>query len=842
MLTLTVKSIRANVARFVLTSVAVVLGVAFMAGTLVLTDTIERSYDDLATHAYESTDAVVRSARHVTSPDDGRAVRGTVPASLLDAVRAVDGVKVAEPQLLGIAAVVARDGRLLDANPNRAVPVALGWQSDPGLNPLELVAGHEPRHPNEVVIDRMSQRRGGFAVGDVVRVVGASGSHEYELVGVATYGGADSAAGAQVVAFAPQTAAAVFGTPGRYSAIQVVAAPGWSQEEVVANIAAVLGDGVEVVTGATAAEEARAAAGGALMFVDVFLLVFAVVALVVGAFVIYNTFSITVAQRTRETALLRAIGAKRRQVMRSVRLEALFVGVFASAVGVVAGIGAARGLRAVLGAFGLDLPATDSVVRARTIVVSTVTGVIVTLGAAHFPARRAAKVAPIEALRAGAVDTSPGSRRRAVVGSLTVVAGALLIARGLAGAGAGPVGSGALAVFVGVATLGPAIARPFTRAIGAPLPPLRGITGALARENAARNPRRTSATASALMIGVGLVTLITVFAASARASISTSIDTAWRGDYIVDTQFGMGGLAPDVARQIDELPETGAVTPVRYLSAEVGGSAEEISAFDVRTVDRNMHLDVRSGTAVLGADEIAVQRREAADHDIHVGDTLPVFFPETGTRDMRVAAIYATDVPFGPYAISLAAYDAHVASRVDKFVMVSRAPGASMAETRRAVERVLDAHPNATLRTKEEFKGAFAAEIAKSLNMVYVLLAMALVIAFFGIANALALSVLERTPEIGLLRAVGTSRAQVRATVRWEAVLVALLGTALGTVIGLGFGWALVQALRDEGFRLAVPAGRLALVTGVAAVAAVVAAALPARRAARLEVLRAIGP
>ncbi len=842
MFSLTINSILAKKVRFVLTGVAVLLGVAFMAGTLVLTDTIKQSYDDVVGNVYKSTDAVVRSNRHLDGGDGEQ--RGTVPASLLAKVRAVKGVQTAEAQQLGVAIVVAHDGSLLDANPNRAIPVALAWQANPELNPMEIVSGHAPRAPDEIVIDRMSMRKGHFRIGEEVHVVSQNGAHAYRLAGVATYGGSESAVGAQVVAFAPQTAARVLGTPGRYTAIQVVAAPGVSQRAVVSNLRAALHDpATEVITGATAINEARDASGAGLQFINMFLMSFALVALVVGSFVIYNTFSITVAQRTKENALLRAIGAKRKQVTRSVMLEALLTGVFASAVGVVAGIAAAQGLRLVLEAFGLELPAAETVVRSNTIVISMVTGIVVTVVAAYLPARRAAKVAPIEALRDVTVERTRTSKTRAVLGTLVTLAGAAAIGSGLSGGAAGSVGLGAFAVFLGIAILGPVIARPFARFAGSPLPKLRGAAGTLARENATRNPKRTAATASALMIGLALVAFITTFAASGRASIATSIDKAMKSEWIVDTQYGMGGLSPKVAAAIDALPETASVTGLRFVDVKVGGAVKNIAAFDPAQVERNVELDVRSGDPRrLGLHDVAVQVDEAKKRHVRVGDTVRMFFPETGMQSLKVVAIYGTKDPIGSYAISIAAFDANVSTHADNVVLVANAPGVTMDAARHAIDRVIEAYPTATLRTRDEFKGSVADQINQILNLVYVLLAMALVIALFGIANTLALSVYERTREFGLLRAVGMSRAQVRSTVRWESVLIALLGTTLGTAIGLGFAWALVRALTDAGFNtLAIPVGQLSVIVVLAAAAAVVAAAWPARRAARLDVLQAIG-
>jgi putative ABC transport system permease protein len=843
MLSLTVKSIRANKARFVLTSVAVVLGVAFMAGTLVLTDTIKKSYNDVAGNVYKHTDAVVRSASHLQGNNDKTDVRATVDARVLGQVRAVKGVQAAEAQQVGIAVVVGKNGKLLDSNPERGVPIALAWQNTPALNPMQLTAGHAPRAPADVVVDQRSFDKGGFHLGETVGVVSPTGAHKYHLVGVVSYGGTGSPAGTQVVAFSAETASAVLGTPGRYSAVQVVAKPGVSQTQLVANIRAAVHDrGVEAITGAKATQETRDATGSALQFVDMFLLTFAIVALVVGSFVIYNTFSITVAQRTKETALLRAIGAKRKQVVRSVKIEAVLIGGFGSAIGVVAGLGLTQGLRWVLNAFGTDLPNTGIVVKQSAIVVSMITGVVVTFVAAWLPARKAAKVAPIEALRDVAVEPRTSSKRRVVFGLVTVAGGVYSIAHGLAGAGAAPVGLGAFAVFAGVAALGPVMARGFARFAGAPLPKVRGMAGTLARENAARNPRRTASTASALMIGVGLVTLITVFAASAKASVSTSVDKAMKSEYIVTTEFGMGGLSPSVGQKLAALPEIKSVTPVRFLTAKVGASAKDVSAFDPSHIDDTLRLDEKSGSAhTLGLHDVAVQQQEAQAKHLKVGDTVTMQFVETGAQRFRVVGVYGTKEPFGQYSISIAAADANFSTHTDNILLIKDAPGVSTAAARHAMERVVASYPTAKLMTEAQFKGSVANMIDKLLDLVYVLLAMALVIAFFGIANTLALSVYERTREFGLLRAVGMHRAQVRSTVRWESVLIALLGTTLGAAIGVGFSWALVKASEKQGIRqLNIPVSQLVAIALFAAAAAVIAATLPARRAAKLDVLAAI--
>ena len=844
MFSLALKSVRANTTRFFLTGIAVILGVAFMAGTLVLTGTIRKSYDDVTTNVYKTTDAVVRSNRDVKSMQGGTDQRGTVNASVLQAVRSVKGVQAAEGQVSGVAMVVAHDGKLLDANRNRAVPIALGWVDTPALNPMHVVSGNAPRAPADVVIDRASFEHGGYRLGETVRVVTQAGSQPYRLTGVVTYGGANSGTGgAEVVGFSASTAGRVLGTDGRYSMVTVTAAPGVSQQQLAANIRSAVHDGnVEVLTGTAAANDARQASGTSLQFINMFLMVFAIVALVVGSFVIYNTFSITLAQRSKDTALLRAIGANRKQVRRAVVFEAAFIGVVASAIGVVAGIGIAEALRFVLEAFGLELPAAATVIEPSAVIISMVTGVVVTITAAYIPGRRAAKVAPIEALRDVAVEPTQTSKRRVVIGTLATALGAYGIAQGLSGAGAGAVGLGALGVFLGVAMLGPVIARPFARIIGAPLPRLRGMAGTLARENATRNPRRTSATASALMIGVGLVALITVFAASAKTSMANGLDKAMKADWIVETQYNMGGLSPSVAPRIDALPETGSVTAMRFANATVSGSVVDVTAVDPASAQKTIQFDVQSGSMThLGRNDVAVQADEAKKRHVKVGDVVTLNFAETGAQQMRVAALYGTKQPLGPYSMSIDTLDANMSTHADNVLLVSSAAGVSTAQVRHAITQTLHDYPTATLLTKNEFKGEMANRINQILNLVYVLLAMALVIALFGIANTLALSVHERTREIGLLRAVGMGRRQVRSSVRWESVLIALLGTVLGTAIGLGFGWALVQASAGQGIhQFVAPVTQLAAIAIFAAGAAVVAAALPARRASRLDVLDAI--
>jgi putative ABC transport system permease protein len=842
-LRLALQTIRARKARFALTAIAVVLGVAFMAGTLVLTDTVRRAYDGLASTEFAATDIVVQSRAGITAGELGTQ-RGTVPASVVDAVRGTPGIVGADGIVDGVARLVGRDGALVDANSEQAPPVGMAWPSTAALNPLRLVSGHAPTIADEVVIDRASARDGGVVPGDRVHVVTPSGSAGYTVAGIATYGSDDDAGGAGVVAFTPATAMHVLGDPGRVDSVRAVGADGLSQAELAHRVRSALpsDSGLEVLTGRAAVDQARDQRHRDMAFMSTFLMVFAVVALVVGGFVIFNAFSITVAQRARETAMLRAIGSTRRQVLRMIVVEAVVLGVVASAVGAALGIGLAEGLAALLTSFGVELPGGSTVVSTGAVAISMAVGVTVTVVAAYLPARRASRVAPIAALRDLAVDTSAASRRRAVIGAAISVVGAVLVVAGARGGTAAPVGFGAALVFVGAVVLGPVVGAGFVRWVGAPIAGFRGITGTVARDNASRNPKRTAATASALMIGVALVVLMSVFAASARSSIDANIDSHLKSDWVIAPLQQADGLSLAVARAVDALPETASVTSFRIAAATIDGRVVQITGIDPTDVQQHLDVETKAGAvSALGMHELGVLASTADERHWHVGDTVTVDFAETGRQRFTVTLIYGLQNPLGSYTISQQAFAANVAHQHDEAVFALNAPGVSEASARTAIGRALAPTPTARLHTPAEFEADIAGRIDKMLNLIYVLLFLAVVISLFGIANTLALSVVERRRELGLLRAVGMQQAQVRSGVRWEAILLALFGTAVGTGLGLLFGWALVSTLGDQGIdRLAVPGLRLVVIAVTATGAAVVAAALPARRAARMDVLDAI--
>jgi putative ABC transport system permease protein len=851
MLWTTLQGLLAHRFRLFATALAVTLGVAFMAGTFILTDTVNRTFTGLFGDVYAGTDAVVRGTEQFQDPQGMGAQRARVDESLMETVRAVDGVEAAQGQVIGYARIVTEDGQAL-GNPATGAPtLGYSWGEIGELNPFQVATGRAPQGPDEVVIDARSAREAGLAVGDLTTVLVQGPPRQMRIVGTVTFGEADSPGGATVVAFREDVAQQLVAEPGRYDEISVVAAPGVSQEELAQRIAAVLPEGAEAVTGAAVTKENQDLIGEAMSFFSTFMLVFAVVALLVGAFMIFNTFSITVAQRTREIGLLRALGASRRQVLGSVLVEALAVGVLASGLGIAAGLAVATGLQTLLDVLGFGLPEGGLVFAGRTVMVSMAAGIGITLAAALSPARKAAEVAPIAAMQSHVIGSvGYGSPERIAVGVAVLGAGAALLFTGLFAGIGNPfalVGSGALLLFLGVSVLGRTIALPLSRLIGAPLPRLRGITGDLARENAMRNPKRTAASASALMIGVGLVGFITIFVASSKASIDDIIDRSFAGDLVVTSGASAnGGVDPGLTARLNDLPEVTAATGIRTGAAQVDGDAVPIIAVDPVTAFSIVDVQPLEGSpSSLDADGIAVHVDTAAAKGLELGDTVPVLFRDSGPQQLEVGMIYGEARAFSPedtnWLLGQAAYDANFASRLDFQVFVKKAADASPGAARAAVEQTAAAYPGVQILDQQEYAEVVTAPFDQVLALVYALLGLAVLIALLGIGNTLALSIVERTRELGLLRAVGMTRGQLRSAIRWESAIIAVQGTLLGLLIGVFLGWALVRALADEGIEVfAVPVTTLAVVVLLSGLAGMAAAVLPGRRAARLDVLRAV--
>lgn len=841
------QGVLAHKLRLLTTGLAVALGVAFMAGTLVLTDTVRATFDSLFADVYKGTDAVVRAKAAFDGPQNTGQQRPRVDAALLPTVRGVDGVRVAEGSIWGYARLVGSDGEAL-GNPAMGAPtLGVNWTDTPQLNSLRLADGAPPRADNQVVIDKKSSQDGKLAVGETTTVLVQAGPQHVRITGIARFGSADSPGGASIVAFTLPAAQRLMAEPGKFDAISVVAADGVSQQQLVQRLSPVLPTGVEAVTGATVTAENQTQVRKSMSFFNTFLLVFAVVALLVGGFMIFNTFSITVAQRTRENGLLRALGASRRQVLAAVLVEALAVGLVASLIGLAAGVAVAAGLKGLLAAVGFDIPAGGIVFTAGTALVAIGVGVGITVLAAFSPARKAAKVPPVAAMQeAAAGSTGYGSKERVFVGAGLLAVGVAALFVGLFTDVTNRVlivGLGVLLVFFAVSVLGRTVSLPLSRLIGAPLPRLRGITGDLARENAMRNPKRTAASASALMIGVGLVAFFTIFVTSSKASVNATVDRSFTGDFVVDSGGGMlGGVDPALATRVAALPQVAAATGLRLGAANIDGKVTQIAAVDPKTAFQVMDVRPLQGSSQdLSRDAIAVHKDTARDKNLTIGSTVPVVFKDTGPQQLRVALIYGEKQPAGSYFLGYDAYNANFTSRLDNMVFIKKAADVSTPDALAAVKTVTRDYPGAKVLDQTGLKNEIAKPMNQMLALVYVLLALAILIALLGIANTLALSIFERTRELGVLRAVGMTRSQLRSSIRWESVIIALQGTLLGLLIGIFFGWALVTAMKDQGIDVfRVPITSLVVIVVLAALAGILAAVLPSRRAAKLDILRAI--
>ena len=831
MWTLLRASMRGRLGRLGSIGLAVGLGVAFLTGTLALGDTARANFDDLFTQAYGRTDVVVRSA--TTLDTDVEAAQGLVPVALAEQLRALDGVRTVEPQIEGFGQLTGADGEKLGG---QGPPTLAGsWVEDTELSPWKVVEGRAPEGPDEVVINRGAAEDGGLGVGDVTTVATPE-PVTVTVVGIATFGGADGLGPTTWTAFTFAGAERhVTGRPGQASSLLVAGKDGVDAAALRAEIAARLPAGVEAITGGELVADANETLDEDFLgFLRGLLTAFAAVALLVATFSIHNTFAIVVAQRTRETALLRAVGASRRQVLGSVLAEGALVGVAASAAGVVAGVGFAGLLKGLFDAFGFALPA-GGLTLGRALLVAPAVGVVVTLLAGLTPALRASRVAPLEAMRASATDGGRASRARLAVGAVLVAGGI-----GLAVAGAGShslalAGLGAVALTTGTVVLGPGAVPPVAAALGGVLGRLRGVTGALAARNAVRSPRRTAGTASALLVGVGVVTVFTVVAGSLRASIDDRVAEVVSADLLISASgFGGGGLSPGLADALDGVPEVDGAVGVATGPVSIEGRTSQASVADPADLAGHLTVDVGDGFAV--SDTVADDRGWA------VGDTVAVTFPDGATETLTIGAVYETADPIvNGYLVPRQVWDRHAVQTVDNQVLIRLADGVSVEDGRGAVEAVAAPFAPPDVQTRAEFVEDVTANVNAMLGLVYAMLALAIVIALMGIANTLSLSIHERVRELGLLRTVGQTRRQLRSMVRWESVVIAVLGTAGGVALGLFLGWALIGAASGSGtVRFAAPVGLLVPVAVVGALAGVLAAIRPARRAARLPVLEAV--
>ncbi|MBO2465636.1 ABC transporter permease [Actinomadura sp. LCR2-06] len=823
----TLRNLAAHKIRLVLTAVAVILGVAFVAGTLIFTDSMNKQFDDLFSRVGKNIAVDVR-AKKVVGGDDGQSAQ-PVPASVLKALRGVDGVKDPQGNVNGYAAVVGRDGKIVGAGGQGPPQIGSNWNTD---GSFDLKAGRAPRGPGEVIIDAGTAKKGRFSVGDTVGVVSSGAPQRMRIVGLIDTG---NLMGASVTAFDTPTAQRLMLKPGYFSDIEM-GSTGPSETQLRDRVAKVLPNGVEAVTGTKMRDENKSDVAQIMGFFRTFLLVFALISIFVGAFIIFNTFSMLVAQRTRELALLRAIGAARPQVTRAVIGEAVAVGFVGSTLGLAAGAGLAALLQAQMG----DAGSGGLTFTATPVIWSYVVGIVVTVVSAYFPARRAAKVPPVAAMRDDVALPQRTLRIRVALGSLLTLAGAGLIAAGLAGNGgnpAVPVGAGAFAVFIGVAMLAPVISVPVVKVLGWPFARLMGAPGRLARQNALRNPRRTAATAAALMIGLALITTVNVLGATMRASVDEQVNSQFGADYLV--QATGGDITADAAQRLKTVPGVESVSPTYEGTAKIAGQRGTYMSGDVAVIAKAARLKLVSGGTSIGADGLMVNESTAKDKGWHVGSTVPALFPDGRTEQLRVAGIFAKSDLIGSRIVAQQVYLRHTVRPSMDAVLVNAVK--ADAPTRKAIESALHAYPNLKVADQSSLKKDARKQVDGFVTFLSILLAMSVIIAAVGVVNTLALSVIERTREIGLLRAIGISRRQLRRMIRVESIVIAVFGAVLGMGIGVAFGAALQNALKSQGLSvLAVPYGTLGVYLVVAAVIGVLAALWPAWRAGRMDVLKAI--
>ena len=844
MLKLSLRGLFAHKLRFLTTTFAVVLGVAFVVGALVVTDTLRSSVGQLFTSINDGIDVSVRAETNLGGGGGAPSSRGRVPESLVEVVAGVDGVASAEGVIGGYAQMLDEDGE--PTTTTGAPFLGVSWGDNDDLYPVTLDDGRKPEGPDEVALDRDTSEEFGLDVGDRSTVLLLEGPREVEVVGVFTFGETNSLLGARLTAFDADVAPEAFGAPGEFDTIDIGAADGVDAEELSSRIQDQLPEGFEAITGQAVVDEGEDQVDS---FINVFrtaLLAFAGVALFVSAFYINNTFSIVLSQRTRELALLRAVGASQRQVTASVLIEALLVGVLASAVGIGAGLLIAVVLQGILAQGGFELPDQALALTGQTVVAALIVGIGVTTASAVAPARRAGQIPPAAAIVQGLQAQGPG-RRRWAVGSGLVALGLLLGVLGLfvfdrAILIFASLAVSAVSVFLGVAMLSPLVVAPVVGAIGRPFAALFRTPGRLARANAIRTPHRTAKTAAALMVGLALVTMVSVVGASLKESFASSVEDAVTADYVISTA-DFTGISPTVVTALDAEPQIDQVSAVRFDRFIFEGAEKDLVAVDPATAFDLVDVDVQEGDAEnLRPGTIFIHEDPAEDLGLGVGDTVTVEFATGGPREVEIAGIHADSTYAGNYLVDLETFaEGYPANNVDQIVFASVGEGTDPAEARPAIEAALEPFPQVTLEDRAEFNESQQSQVDQLLVAINALLGLALVIALLGIANTLALSVIERVREIGVLRAVGMTRRQTRVMVTIESVVVAAFGAFLGIVVGLLFGLAAAAAMPESVITtITVPFGTLVSVAVIAMICGVLAGLLPARRAARLDVLDAI--
>jgi putative ABC transport system permease protein len=848
MLRLTWRNLLARKVRLLMSALAIVLGIGFLAGVMTFSTGLNKTFDNILEGS--TSDAMVRPAGDLQAANAGVSTDQFVTPADVDELRALPEVKEAEGSVDGIGSfLLGKDDKLVGGQgaPTLAFNYAPG-ENMAGDQILELNQGRWPEEPGEVTLDTSSAERGSYDVGDTVTLIVPAGKEPertFTLVGTADFNGGGTA-GATLVLLDTKEAQEIF-LDGKdaFTSVSLTAADGVSHKQLADAAQAVVPDGFTAVTGEKVVKESQDQIGQFLDVISYFLVAFAVIAIVVGAFIIFNTFSILVSQRVRESALLRALGASKRQVTRSVLVEAFLMAVFGASLGLLLGLGLSRLLAGLFRSFGLDIASEVLTLTTGTVVSGYVVGIVVTMVAAFVPARRAAKVPPVAAMRDDLVVQEKGMTRRLVLGTIAMVVGTALVAYGLAGAPGTDaiwIGAGAVIWVVTTAVLAPVLGHPVLVVCRAVFGTLFRTPGRLAGENALRNPRRTGATASALMIGLAVVSAVGVLASSLGATQDKVVDEQFTSDFLVQMPTFQGFPA----RYGEEMEQVNGVDLVSRqqgapVSVEVGAKPEQTYATGVDQAFFSIYdLTMIDGEAAISGDQVLLSDGRSDDLEAGVGDTIDVSFPGGKTIPLEVTGVFESTPTTGGLTVPLSVFREAGITRSDSTLSITLADGADRHAVKSDLEYVVKDLPILSVQDKEEFKDLISGQVNQLLYVIYGLLALAVVIAVIGIVNTLGLSVLERTREIGLLRAVGLSRRKLRWMITLESVAIALLGAVLGLVLGLVIGVVLRESLEDDLTELALPLGSLAAFLVVAVLFGVLAAVVPAIRSSRMRVLQAI--
>jgi putative ABC transport system permease protein len=834
--------------RTALTAVAIVLGVAMISGTYVLTDSIDSAFNSIFTDSRKGSNVVISGKAAFDLSDQSGAIKPPFDESLTQKVRALPGVQAAEPSVNGEAHLIGKDGKSIvyGGAPNLGFSIANG---DSQFNPLTLVQGHWPG-PGEVVVDEATAKKEHLKVGQEIGVEAEGPVRQLRIGGTVKFGSVDTIGGATLAGFDLKTAQQLFGKPGKLDEIAVAAKAGTSDPQLVDQIRTVLPANTQVKTAAEQASSDAKETNSFITFLQGFLLAFAGIALFVGSFVIANSLSITIAQRTREFATIRTLGGSRRQVLWSIVLESLVVGLLASLIGLFAGLGLAKGLFKLFEAVGFTLPNSGLVFQTRTIVVALLIGVLVTLLASLRPALRATRVPPIAAVREGA--TLPESRfaRFRTSGSLTLTGlGFAALLYGLFGKDLGTtqllfwMGAGALLIFLGVALFSSRLVRPLVAVLGWPATRIGGAAGKLAQDNARRNPQRTASTAAALMIGLALVTLVAVLAQGITTTFRGAVNDIFTADYAVTGQNNFAPIPTSAANAAAKAPGVESVTSVRTAEGRVFNKNEFITAV-TPGANKALTLEWKDGSQAvlgdLGPNGAFVDEDYAKSHDLKIGSPIVLTTPRGTKLDLVVKGIFippSGGSPFGHVTFSSTTFDKNYDSPKNLYSFVQMRGDVNPANTK-ALNTALTEFPNAKSATREQFVDNQIAPLKNILNILYVLLALSVIVSLFGIVNTLVLTVFERTRELGMLRAIGMTRRQTRRMIRHESVITSLIGGALGIILGIVLGALLIA--RVDFIEFSLPVGQLIIFGVMTIVVGILAAIFPARRAAKLNPLEAL--